>query len=104
MIIIQVMFEALVDKRDEFVVLARRTMSASQREKGCILYRFVSDIDHVNRFSLLEIWETEEDLKAHFHGNAFKDFFADLPSIGKSVSYVAWQGTLKPYVPPNPQN
>lgn len=100
MIVIEVIFEALAGKRDEFIALSRRTIVASEREKGCVLYRFTSDIEHALRFNLIEIWKTEEDLKAHFQGDAFKNFFAELPNIGRSVSYLAWQGTLSPYVPP----
>lgn len=75
-------------------------MAASQQEKGCVLYRFTADLKLSNRFILTELWETEEDLKAHFAGQAFTNFFAELPSKGRFVSYTAWQGPLVSYVPP----
>ncbi len=79
--------------------LARRAMSLSRLENGCILYRFAADLELPNRFVLMEIWETEEDLKAHSAGAAFKGFFAELPGKGNFVGYTAWQGPLVSYRP-----
>lgn len=101
MIIIEAILEAAAGARDQFVTLLRRTMTASQREKGCVAYRFTADLDLPDRFILNEIWENEADLKAHFAGEAFRNFFAELPGKGSSVSFKAWQGSLVSYVPPN---
>jgi quinol monooxygenase YgiN len=101
MIVIEVVFEAFADAQDHFVGLMRQTTAATQLEKGCVLYRFAGDLEHPNRFYLTEIWQTEEDLKAHFTGNAFKNFFSELPTLGRFVSDMALQGPLAHYVPPN---
>jgi quinol monooxygenase YgiN len=99
-IFIEVVFEASTGRRDDFIQLARRTMSASRREAGCVLYRFTADLEHPDRFLLTELWSDEESLKAHFDGKAFKRFFAELTGRGRVVSNIAWQGPLDPYVPP----
>lgn len=100
MIVIEAIFEASADRRNDFVKLALQTMAASQAEKGCLLYRFSADLEQQNRFTLIELWDTEEDLKAHFGGDAFKRFFAELPGKGEPASAVAWKGPLIPFVLP----
>lgn len=55
-----------------------------------------------NRFVLTELWTGEEELKAHFAGEAFKRFFAELPTGGSFVSSRAWEGPLSSYRPPDP--
>ncbi|QBD75851.1 antibiotic biosynthesis monooxygenase [Ktedonosporobacter rubrisoli] len=94
MILIELIFDAAPNAREDVADLARRTMAETQREKGCILYRFTFDLDLPHRFTLIELWESEEDLKAHFAGKAFKTFWAELPSGWSSVSSRAWQGPL----------
>ena len=101
MILIEVVFEASTDGRDGFAQLARETTHASSRELGCILYRFTVDLNYADRFILTELWETEEHLRAHFDGEAFKHFFAELPALGRLVRSTEWQGPLASYVRPN---
>lgn len=102
MILIELVFAAAADSREDVVELARRTTAATLEENGCIIYRFATDVDEPDRFVLTELWEGEEDLKVHFAGDAFKRFWAELPSGGTFISSKAWQGELAPYTPPNP--
>ena len=102
MILIELVFDAAPEERENVAGLARRTAAATHREKGCILYRFTTDIDHPARFVLIELWESEEHLRAHFAGEAFKNFWAELPAGGSFVSSTAWEGPLTAYVPPGP--
>ena len=102
MILIELIFDAPPDAHDNVAELARRTTAATHRENGCILYRFTTDLDRQNRFILTELWESEEHLKAHFAGEAFKTFWAELPGGGSFVSSTAWEGPLARYVPPTP--
>ena len=102
MILIELTFDTAPGQQENVAELARQTMAATQRETGCILYRFTTGLDHPNRFILTELWESEEHLKAHFAGAAFKNFWSELPGGGGLVSSTAWQGPLVPYVPPGP--
>lgn len=102
MILIELIFDAPPDEQENVAELARRTTTATQGEKGCILYRFTTGLDHPNRFVLTELWESEEHLKAHFAGDAFKNFWAELPGGGSFISSTAWEGPLASYVPPSP--
>jgi len=101
MIFIELVFDAPADTRDDVVELARRTTAAAHQEKGCILYRFSTDVESPNRFVLTELWDSEADLKAHFSGDAFKRFWAELPAGGNFVGSRAWEGPLAPYSPPS---
>ena len=98
MILIEGIFEALPDRREDFVKLALQTMAASQLEKGCSLYRFTADLQDPTHFTLTELWETDEDLKAHHTGDAYKRFFAELPQLGARGNHLAWQGPLVPVI------
>ena len=102
MILIELIFDAPPDAHDKVAELARRTTAATHPENGCILYRFTTDLDRPNRFILTELWESEEHLKAHFAGEAFKSFWAELPQGGSLVRSTAWEGPLAAYVPPRP--
>jgi quinol monooxygenase YgiN len=101
-ILIELIFDAPPGYQDNVAELARRTTAATQQEQGCILYRFTTDLDHPNRFILTELWGSEDHLKAHFAGGAFKNFWAELPGGSSLISSTAWQGPLIPYVPPSP--
>jgi quinol monooxygenase YgiN len=102
MIFIELVFDATVDTRQDVADLAGRTAAATQREEGCILYRFSTDLDLPDRFVLTELWENEDRLKAHFQGAPFKSFWDELPAGGSFVSSTAWEGPLSPYIPGNP--
>jgi len=99
LIVIVGIFEALPARRQDFVNLALETMAASQPEKGCALYRFTAHLDDPTRFTLTEIWDTGEDLKAHHTGEPYKKFFAALPHLGRRGPHLAWQGPLSPVDP-----
>jgi quinol monooxygenase YgiN len=102
MILIEFIFDAPPGEQENVADLARRTTAATIQENGCILYRFTTDLDRQNRFVLTELWESEEHLKAHFAGEAFKNFWIELPAGGSFVGTTAWEGPLVPYVPPSP--
>jgi quinol monooxygenase YgiN len=101
-ILIELIFDAAPDEREDVAALAHRTMAATQQEAGCVLYRFTTGLGLPNRFILTELWESEEHLKRHFAGNAFKTFWSELPRGGSFVSSTAWEGPLVSYVPPGP--
>ena len=102
MILIELIVDVPPGQRESVTALANRTTAATRQEDGCILYRFTTDLDRPHRFILTELWESEEALKAHFHGRALKAFWEELPPGGSPVSSTAWQGPLTSYTPPNP--
>lgn len=102
MIFIELEIEASPEAQEDLVDLARRTTSATHREDGWVLYRFSRDVERPERFVLTELWEDEEALKAHFAGQAFQSFFAELPSGVTFIGNRAWEGPLAGYDPPDP--
>ncbi len=100
MIFIQMSLDIGPAFREDLIDLAQRTTDATLQEDGCLLYRFTTDLQLTNRFVLTELWESEDALKAHFAGDAFKSFWAEPPPGGGSVSFTGWQGPLVPYEPP----
>jgi quinol monooxygenase YgiN len=102
MILIELIFDVAPDKQGNVTELARQTTAATQQEQGCILCRFTTGLDRPNRFILTELWESEDHLKAHFAGEPFRNFWAELPGGGRLVGSTAWQGPLVPYTPPSP--
>ena len=45
---------------------AAKMIAESEKEPGCITYRFYVDITETRRFRVYEEWESEEALAAHF--------------------------------------
>lgn len=97
MILLDVALATTADGRSDFVALLGRTMSASQDERGCLVYRFTADIADPLLFYLVELWEDEAALMAHAAGAPFRAFLADLPTCGRVLSSVARSGPLDPY-------
>jgi hypothetical protein len=54
--VIEAVFEASADRRNDFVSLTLQAMAATRLEKGCLLYRFIADLGHQNRFTLIDLW------------------------------------------------
>ena|SRR5438132_7390451 len=96
MIVVQATFQG---NGSDFRKLAQDTMAASATEKGCLLYLFTADLKDPNRLTLMEIWQSEDDLKVHFTTDAFKRFMAEMPKLASVVGHLAFQGPMTPYNP-----
>ncbi len=53
---------------------ALQLMEATEKEEGCLVYRFYSDILNPRRFRVYEEWRDEAALKAHFEAPHMKIF------------------------------
>jgi quinol monooxygenase YgiN len=67
-----------------------------------ILYRFTTNLDRQNRFILTELRESEEHLKAHFAGEALRNFWAPCPREVTSSAAQHRKGPLAAYFPSRP--
>lgn len=101
MILINAVLLCDLEKRDEMNSLLVRTMSGSQGEEGCILYRFTSDIEDEHYYHLLEMWEDESALENHMAGEPFRNFIASIPAVGKLVSSDWFKGDMKSWQRPD---
>ncbi len=96
MIVLDAVFECAPESREQLVALMIQMAANAQTEKGCVVYRFSEDIARANRFMVLELWETEDDLNAHVSTDAFKAFMGDFSSKATFVGTRGWQGPLAP--------
>ena len=100
MIVIRASMKAKQGKREEALVAIRATVEGSNDEPGCIEYRFTSDIDDPDIFHVIEIWEDESSLFAHFGGDAFKGFMAKSGDLVDPIGFHALKGDLDSYALP----
>lgn len=76
MIIVSGEIPVRADRIAEAKELARWVMAETAKEKGCITYRFYSDLENPELFRVFEEWESDEALAGHFkapHMQEFKD-------------------------------
>jgi quinol monooxygenase YgiN len=70
-IIVKVTMEALMEKRTEMMQTLLSIIEPSAREKGCLSYDIFCDLEDNYVFSLIEEWETREDLDRHIRSEIF---------------------------------
>lgn len=69
------------ERRAEAVQSALRMAEATQREPGCITYKFSTDLQDPNTILLFEVWETREALAQHTQTDHMKVFRQELPQF-----------------------
>jgi quinol monooxygenase YgiN len=75
----------LPNKQKEVVQTLLSMIDSMRKEKGCLSYDVFYDMEDVNIHSLIEEWETREDLNQHLMSKKFKvllgiDSLLDKPS------------------------
>jgi len=71
MIIVKIMMNALPEKRKEVLQTFLSMIAAIRQEKGCRSCQGFKDIEDESVFSLIEEWETLEDLENHIRSDRF---------------------------------
>jgi quinol monooxygenase YgiN len=61
----------LPEKQMEVMQTLLSMIEPTSKESGCLSYNVFCDIEDQNRFSLLEQWETREDLDQHIATHRF---------------------------------
>ncbi|OON91112.1 MAG: hypothetical protein ATN32_02585 [Candidatus Epulonipiscium fishelsonii] len=59
------------EKKHEYMVLVKKLVEETRKEKGCISYVLHEDINDPNKLAFIEKWETKEDIDAHFKAPHF---------------------------------
>jgi quinol monooxygenase YgiN len=54
------------EQRDRFISIATAMCTASRADEGCHGYRFYADLEQPDHYILVEEWEGDEALQAHF--------------------------------------
>ena len=71
MIIVRITMNVLPEKQLEVTQTLLSMIEPTGKEAGCLSYAVFCDIEDKNRFSLLEEWETREDLEHHIRSHRF---------------------------------
>ena len=71
MIIIRITMNALKEKRTEVMQTLLSMIEPTENGRGCLSCRISRDIEDKNIFSLIEEWETREDLDDHIKSARF---------------------------------
>ena len=71
MIIVRITMNALIEKRTEVMQTLLSMIEPTENGKGCLSCRISQDIEDKNFFSLIEEWESREDLDDHIKSDRF---------------------------------
>ncbi|MBW1707483.1 MAG: antibiotic biosynthesis monooxygenase [Deltaproteobacteria bacterium] len=71
MVLVRITMKALMEKRTEMMQTLRSMIEPAGKEKGCLSYDVFCDLEDNHVFSLIEEWETREDLDRHIRSERF---------------------------------
>ena len=71
MIIVRIAMNALPEKRKEILQTLLSMVESTGNEKGCLSHQVFRDIEDDNVFSLIDEWETREDLDRYIGSAKF---------------------------------
>ena len=71
MIIIRITMNALLEKRTEVMQTLLSMIDPTENGRGCLSCYVSRDLEDNNVFSLIEEWETREDLDNHIRSDRF---------------------------------
>lgn len=71
MIVVRITMNVLPEKQLEVTQTLLSMIEPTEKEAGCLSYAVFCDIEDKNRFSLLEEWETREDMDHHIRSHRF---------------------------------
>ena len=54
------------EKREEITAALTKAAAASREDPGCVSYAVHVDMENVDRYVSVEVWEDQESLDAHF--------------------------------------
>jgi len=97
MILLEITFKVSSADIDKFRNAAREVAHASKSENGCEEYVFSVDLDAPTTFYLLEQWQSESALHAHYQTQHFLKFGAFLKHIKCEQIRRARSGDLQPW-------
>ena len=71
MIIVRITMKVLMEKRTEMMQTLLSMIEPVAKEKGCLSYEAFCGLEDNHVFSLIEEWETREDLDRHIRSERF---------------------------------
>ena len=71
MIIVKIEMNALAEKQKEVMRSLLSMIESTGKKRGCLSHHVFRDIEDENVFSLIDEWETREDLDQHIRSAKF---------------------------------
>ena len=71
MIIVRIAMNALPEKQKEVMQTLLSMSASTKKERGCLSHHVLRDIEDENVFSLIDEWETRQDLDHHMRSEIF---------------------------------
>jgi quinol monooxygenase YgiN len=71
MIVVRITLNVLPEKQLEVTQTLLSMIEPTGKESGCLSYAVFCDIEDKNHFSLIEEWETREDMDKHIRSHRF---------------------------------
>ena len=71
MIIVRITMNVLIEKRTEVRQTLLSLIEPTENGRGCLSCHVLRDIENKNVFSLIQEWETREDLDDHLNSDRF---------------------------------
>ena len=71
MIIVGITMNVLLEKRTEVMQTLLSMIEPTENERGCLSCHVFRDIEDKNVFSLIQEWQTREDLDDHIRSDRF---------------------------------
>ena len=71
MIIVKITMAARPEKRKEVMQTLLSMIESTEKERGCLSHHVFRNIEDENVFSLIEEWQTREDLNDHIKSDRF---------------------------------
>jgi len=71
MIIVRIIMNSLMEKRTEVIQTLLSMIEPTENGRGCLSCHVLRDVEDQNVFSLIQEWETREDLDNHIRSDRF---------------------------------
>ena len=71
MIIVRIAMNALPENQKEVMQTLLSMIESTEKERGCLSHHVFRNIEDENVFSLIEEWQTREDLNDHIKSDRF---------------------------------
>ena len=74
---------AQTDKMEKILELCKELVAETRKEKGCITYEVFLNVNDPSIYTMIEEWESQENLDAHMQSEHFKRI---IPVIGEYLT------------------
>jgi quinol monooxygenase YgiN len=70
-IVVRITLKALWEKHKEVMQTLLSMIEPTEKEQGCLSFHVMCDVENQTKFSLIEEWESREDLALHLQSQRF---------------------------------